>query len=246
MNPITALTKRFFNTPTQTGNNKLATLLDVNNVINELPVNYLVAASAGKLALEPNQNNIRTKNISVVTHTTFGEQATNALIAGKKLDIAVVDAGRLGFNITSINVSIGTYTDAWDGGDLEFYLGDSLVGKITAAELTTALNAAVTYKLALATTNIRLVTGTFKLDEGIVTGTTNTVNVRLSAATTNFKGLISIMTNTDFKQDTCGTYCPSTGCNYNLKTAQLYCSVIAGKCATCFTKSLGAGQVADV
>jgi hypothetical protein len=244
MEKLTALTKRIFNFKTQTGNNALARLEDVNKVIENIASNYLVGASGESISAPTNQVNIPAQPAITTYLATFNESVTSLLGVNTKVQIAVVDSGKLNFHFRRITVTISNEQGAWDGGDLELYLGNSLIGKINSADLILPQAGTSAIISVALNNNVRLASGTYDSVNGPVTTNTKIVNVRLSAATSTFRGFVGIDIATWHDVD-CGYWCASE-CIYDAKASKKYCSSIKGGCTFCPTLGLSATQVIPI
>ena len=95
---------------------------------------------------------------------------------------------------------------------------------------------------------IKIGSGTYDAIGGAVTTPSLIFNVRLSAETILFSGMIHIEIATDVKIGSagCGSWCGQT-CDYNNPASQLYCSYIKAGCANCPpTSSIGSFTAPDV
>ena len=244
MEKLTALTKRIFNFRTQTGDNALARLEDVNKVIENIPSNYFVGAQGDSISAPATQTNIPSQPAVTSYLATFNEDVTNLLGIGTKVQIAVVDSGRLHFYFRSITVTISNEQGAWDGGDLELYLGNSLIGKINSADLILPQAGTSAIISVALINNVRLASGTYDSVNGPVTTNTKIVNVRSTLATSTFKGFIGIDIVTLHETD-CGSWCEKE-CDYSKGQGQIYCSTIKDGCTFCPTLGLSASQVIPI
>jgi hypothetical protein len=232
-----------------TNQNALANLSDVNLAVSEASIKtYQIPTYSGKL-----QGNVATTSIPVsgieslssVFMTTITEDVTNALVAGKKLNIGELSSQGIYFNISNIKVTIGVGAAIWDGGDLELYLGNSKIATLSAATIISGAGGVVgtsqDYLLKVADT-IKIGSGTYDAVDGAVTTPSLIFNVRLSGETTLFSGMIHIEIVTDVKIGSagCGSWCGTT-CDYGNPASQLYCSYIKGGCANC-PPTLGIGS----
>lgn len=238
-----------------TDQNALANLSDVNLAITQAsPKVYQIPTYSGKL-----QGNINTTSVPVagiessssVVMTTITEDVTNALVPGKKLNIGQLNTQGVYFNISNIKVTIGVGAQIWDGGDLELYLEDSKVATLSGATIISGsggiLGTAQDYLLKVSDA-IKIGSGTYDAIGGAVTTPSLIFNVRLSAETILFSGMIHIEIATDVKIGSagCGSWCGQT-CDYNNPASQLYCSFIKGGCANCPpTLSIGSFTAPDV
>lgn len=245
MNPITAIRQRYFNTPRQIGDNKLATLNDVNKVVEQIPNTYVVNVSGDDNSyVDGKQPSIDVKMQTVLYLATFGEEVTSLLTKTTQIPIATVNSGQLDSSYR-INVTIGAEDKIWDGGDLEIYLGSSKIGTITAAVLQLCrANRSIKFNLPLSTVMV-LATGTYDPINGAVVENTKVMHARLSSNTADFKGFIGIEIFESRPVSPCGTYCASV-CDYSKGSGQLYCSLIKGGCAFCPTLGLTGSQVVSI
>ena len=244
MEKFTALTKTIFNFRRQIGDNGLAKIAQVNEVIANIPSNYLVSAQGNSIAPPINQINVPAQPAITTYLATFNEDVTSLLGIGTKVQIAVVDSGRLHFYFRSITVTISNEQGAWDGGDLELYLGNSLIGKINSADLILPQAGTSAIISVALINNVRLASGTYDSVNGPVTTNTKIVNVRSTLVTSTFKGFIGIDIVTLHETD-CGSWCEKE-CDYSKGQGQIYCSTIKDGCTFCPTLGLSASQVIPI
>lgn len=169
--------------------------------------------------------------------TRVNQTVTNALVVGKKLNIADIGDQNFLMSVRDIQLTIAADAPEWDGGDIEFFLGDFSIGKITAANLATGVNGAKVINLNIPA--IQIGSGTFIGGEVDITYPT-LISMRLSAPTTNFVGLVGVaITIASYRTD-CGTWCSDC---VNL-TKGIKC--VSGKCTLCSGTSFESGDVVNI
>ena len=211
--------------------NALAKLADVNIIGAGLTANYKINTHSGKLSGNP-EDSQPIPNVGgefKVYRASINQLVTNALTAGKRLNVA--DTGVQGylFSIGDIYITLGADV-AWDGGDMEIYLGDNKIATILAADLITGAGAAKEFQVK---TSAPVVTGsgTYSAATGFAIVDATLINIRLTAETTSFAGFIGITIPTggliQEKSADCGSWCDS--CSGTTK----YVECSGSKCVWC-------------
>jgi hypothetical protein len=193
----------------------LAHLSQLNQVVASMPIIYNKSTYSSSIsAAETDQidTNINAvPSINSVFSTRINQTVTNALTAGTKVNI--IDFGTADFlpRIENIVVSIGVGTGGapgWDGGDLELYNGDNLLGTITAATLaTTIVGDADAYWIAIKGPSAKIGSGTYNITDGLSITPDSIISVRLTGETINFIGMIGVQVVISSNRDICGTFC---------------------------------------
>ena len=238
-----------------TNQNALANLADVNLAVSEASIKtYQIPTYSGKLQGDVATTSIPVQGLEIISSafmTTITNNVTNVLTVGKKLNIGELNTQGNYFNISNIKVTIGVGGEIWDGGDLELYLGNSKVATLLGATITSGTVGTAQDYLLKVSDAIKIGSGTYDAVDGAVTTPSLIFNIRLSGATTLFRGMIHIEIVTDVKVGSagCGSWCGKV-CDYGDPASQLYCSFIKAGCANCPpTSGIGsfvAGNVQDV
>lgn len=225
--------KNFFSTifDRRNGVAALTPLLFTNELAANIPSTYLVTVAHGKLAgIAGKQEVLGGPTDTAIYRGSFGQAVTNLLTPLEKLQFATIaESNQPFFGFKGFKVTIGGTTD-WDGGDLLFYLGDQQVGKVLAATLLLGAPGSSKTINVVPPQNIVLGTGTYSALNGIDITVPSNFNIRLSAPTTVFNGIIWVEVITESQSGECGTWCAGA-CDYPINTAALYCGV--DKCKYC-------------
>ena len=224
--------KNFFSTlfDRKNGVAALTPLLFTNELASNIPSNYVITTAHSKLAgIAGKVEIVGTPSSTNTYRGSFGQAVTNLLTPIEKLEFATLyNTKDVHFKFVSFRVTIGS-TTPWDGGDMAFYLGNQQVGKVLAANLIAGVGTARTI-VALPSQNAIIGEGTYVLPGGFNINVPTNFNIRLSAPTVGFTGLIWVEVITDSKEGGCGTWC-STSCSYPIDTSALYCAI--DKCSYC-------------
>lgn len=246
MNFFTALSQ-ITNYGKNKGDNALPRFKHLNDIIANTMTSYAVSPVSG--SLNKNASNSRqvltAPLVSTIYNVAIDRNVTKLLEVGKKINIADLNVNDFGFTIDNVRLTLGVGADKYDGGDLELYLGDTLIGKVKegtltaikegdSAEFISKLNDSYSYKVG---------SGSFSMVNGADITYNSLLNVRLSKPTDVFEGYIAITVFTTARAVDCGTYCDT--CAGGTKGSKgLKC--VSGKCQICSTSSFGASDVVAV
>lgn len=224
------------------GNRAYATVEQLNQIITKLVPSYKIGTYKNNITAKEASLNapILSSREKFVYSSAFAPSAFTALVPGFKINFADIGNQSELFSIDRVEVVIG-YEGAnnWDGGDLEIWLGNTLIATVPAAKMTNT-SGVTNYSKSLlvpVTGIIELATGAYAnpmVGPGVVFTNPNTIfNVRLSAPTTLFNGFVGVNVTAAKENSDCGTWCDPT-CDFNDPADHIYCSIIAGgKCSWC-------------
>ena len=197
----------------QKGDNAVARMKHLNDIVNNLSAVYSVSPGDGDLVKNDNNSKLLT-NLPIATNmylATLKSNVTNLLETGKKINIAQVNTSAYAFKIESVKVTIGVNTQKYDGGDISLYLGDSLVAEIESSLLTVVKESdTAEFLLPLSPKVITLGTGKYTTGNSINVTYNNLLNIRSNAKTVLFDGIIGI---TVIESGIIVKNCPSNLCD---------------------------------
>jgi hypothetical protein len=230
----------------QKGDNAVARMKQLNDIINNLAPSYAVTPASGDISMS-SKNSRQVLNSPTIS-TAYNIALQNDVLSllegpgegNTKINIAQVPTNDFGFRIDTIRLTVGAGLASYDGGDLELYLGDTLIGKAAAA-LLTVVNPGEAIEYAIIPDKLFAIgVGTFSSLTGTDITYDNTLNVRLTSPTILFDGIIGINIFTNSRTTGCGTYCDT--CTGGTKgSAGLKCN--SSKCAICKTSAFDASDV---
>lgn len=229
----------------QKGDNAVARMKQLNDIINNLAPSYAVTPASGDIAksIKNSRQVLNSPLVSTVYNVTLKNDVTSLLGAGKKINIASLNINDYGFSIDTIRLVVGAALKKYDGGDLELYLGNTLVGKVKAETLAAVKEGESTEFITKLDQAYVIGTGTYSSTEGTTITYTPILNVRLTSATVDFDGAIGLTTFTSARAADCGTYCDT--CAGGTKGSKgLKC--VSGKCQICGTSSFTGSDVVGV
>ena len=229
----------------QKGDNAVARMKQLNDIISNMIPSYAVTPASGDIA-KSEKNSRQVLNsplVSTVYNVTLNKDVTKLLEAGKKINIASLNANDFGFNIESLRLTVGANLKKYDGGDLELYLGNTLIGKVKAEVLASVKEGESAEFISKLETDYKVGTGTFSALEGATITYDTLLNVRLTSETTDFDGILGFNVFTASRAAGCGTYCDT--CAGGTKgSAGLKC--VSGKCQICNTTKFTESDVIGV
>lgn len=227
------------------GDNAVARLKHLNDIIANMIPSYAVTPASGDIA-KSEKNSRQVLNsplVSTVYNVTLNKNVTNILDVDKKINIANLNVNDFGFNIESIRLTVGAGLKKYDGGDLEIYLGNTLVSKVKAEVLVAVKEGESAEFISKLETAYKVGSGSFSLTEGANITYDSLLNVRLSSPTIDFDGILGFNIFTAARAADCGTYCDT--CAGGTKGSKgLKC--VSGKCQICNSSSFTGSDVIGV
>ncbi len=229
----------------QKGDNTVARMKQLNDIISNMIPSYAVTPASGDIA-KSEKNSRQVLNsplVSTVYNVTLNKDVTKLLEAGKKINIANLNANDFGFTIESIRLVVGAGLSKYDGGDLEIYLGNTLVSKVKAEVLVAVKEGESAEFISKLETAYKIGSGSYSLTEGANISYDSLLNVRLSSQTTDFDGILGFNIFTASRAADCGTYCDKCAGGFK-GSAGLKC--VSGKCQFCPTTKFDGADVIGV